>query len=87
MTRFKKDWRVAQGARPASLQKAYFLRDAKDPNRMIGISLWESKASCERYMASTGETKRKKAMSPHVLEVEWERFFDVTEVPAPDRRS
>lgn len=83
MTDFKKEWEAGpkgQRADPKSgMRKVYFLQDTRNPNRMIGLAIWENKAAHDRYVASTTEAGRKKAMSPHIEAVEEERFFDVTE--------
>ncbi len=83
MAEFKREWEAgpkSQRADPTSgVRVVYFLQDANEPNRMIGIALWESKAAYERYVASTTEAGRKRTMSPHVDAVEWERFFEATE--------
>jgi hypothetical protein len=35
---------------------------------VVGISIWDSRESCDRYRASEIETRRREAMAPFVLD-------------------
>jgi hypothetical protein len=83
MERFKAQWEAPLKARSQlaalGVVKAYFLQDDHDPDCMIGLAFFENKEAYDRFVASAAESGRKQAMGPLVEEVEWERFFEVTE--------
>ena len=84
MAEFKREWEGGPEARRTPGVRAdYFFQDSSDPNLMIGISLWEDRGAYERFVASPAEAGRRKAMSPHVEAVEWERFFEVVQYDLP----
>jgi heme-degrading monooxygenase HmoA len=52
---------------PDGLLRAYVLY-AEDGEEVVGVSIWDSRESCERYRASEIETRRRDAMAPFVLD-------------------
>jgi hypothetical protein len=47
--------------------KAYELY-SPDGNEVVGISIWESTESRDRYRTSDVESERRRAMAPYVIE-------------------
>jgi hypothetical protein len=52
---------------------------------MVGVSLWESKDSCDAWRASAAEARRREAMAPYVLE-ERDAFSRGRELAMPATR-
>lgn len=75
---FKKAWEIDREHVPGLLNVS-LLQDANEPNRTIGLSIWESEDAFDRYAATLDEARRKQAMDPYVEDVEWQRYFDVVD--------
>ncbi len=78
MEQFKNAWEVHREHVPG-LISVYYMQDAHDPNRMIGLAIWTNEDAFDRYAATIDEARRKEAMSPYVEDIEWQRFFQVAE--------
>jgi heme-degrading monooxygenase HmoA len=62
---FEEAWRPAEF--PEGMLRAYELwSDAED--EVVGVSIWDSRESCERFRASEVEARRREAMGPFVRE-------------------
>jgi len=57
---------------------------SEDGSEVVGISIWESPESRDRYRLSDGETERRKAMAPFVVE-ERSGFYLARELKIPNR--
>lgn len=75
---FKKAWELQREHIPG-LVTTYLLQDAHDPNRMIGLSIWDSEDAYDRYAATRDEANRKQAMTPSIEDIEWQRFFRIVD--------
>jgi hypothetical protein len=62
---FSRAWRPE--AFPDGMLRAYECY-AQDRNEVVGISIWDSLESRERYRLSDVETKRRQAMAPYVVD-------------------
>ena len=62
---FSRSWKPSEF--PPGMLRAYELY-SPDGNEVVGISIWDSPESRDRYRLSEVETKRRKAMAPHVIE-------------------
>jgi heme-degrading monooxygenase HmoA len=62
---FEQAWRPARF--PDGMERAYELW-ADDDQEIVGVSVWGSRESCERYRASEVETDRRAAMAPFVVD-------------------
>ena len=62
---FEGAWRPAEF--PEGLLRAYALYAEKGED-VVGVSIWDSRESCERYRASEIEARRRDAMAPFVLD-------------------
>jgi heme-degrading monooxygenase HmoA len=62
---FSQSWRPSEF--PDGMLRAYECF-AEDSNEVVGISVWDSEESRERYRRSEVETERRRAMAPYVLE-------------------
>jgi hypothetical protein len=62
---FSQAWRPSEF--PEGMLRAYECF-AADSNEVVGISVWDSEESRERYRLSGVETERRRAMAPFVLE-------------------
>jgi heme-degrading monooxygenase HmoA len=62
---FSRSWRPAEF--PAGMLRAYELY-SPDETEVVGISIWDSAESRERYRLSEVESARRQAMAPYVLE-------------------
>jgi heme-degrading monooxygenase HmoA len=62
---FSRSWRPSEF--PEGMLKAYELY-SPDGNEVVGISIWESAESRDRYRTSDVESERRRAMAPYVLE-------------------
>ena len=78
---FSRSWRPSEF--PAGMLRAYECYSADDAE-VVGISIWDSSASRERYRRSEVETERRQAMAPYVLE-ETSGFYAGRELKIPDR--
>lgn len=62
---FEQAWRPAEF--PEGMERAYELW-SDDDQEIVGVSVWGSRESCERYRSSQVEADRRAAMAPFVLE-------------------
>ena len=62
---FSSAWRPREF--PEGMLRAYELT-SPDGNEVVGISVWESAESRDRYRLSEVESERRRAMAPYVLE-------------------
>jgi heme-degrading monooxygenase HmoA len=62
---FERAWRPPQT--PAGMLRAYELW-SEDGEEIVGVSVWDSRDTCERYRASNAEEGRRAAMASFVLE-------------------
>jgi heme-degrading monooxygenase HmoA len=62
---FSRSWRPSDF--PDGMLKAYELY-SPDGNEVVGISIWDSAQSRDRYRTSEVESERRRAMAPYVLE-------------------
>ena len=60
---FRRAWRPREF--PEGMLRAYECF-AEDRNEVVGISIWESLASRDRYRLSDVEAERQRAMAPYV---------------------
>jgi hypothetical protein len=40
----------------------------EEADEVVGVSIWDSRESCQRYRASEIEARRREAMAPFVLD-------------------
>jgi hypothetical protein len=82
---FSQAWRPSRF--PEGMLRAYELYSA-DGNEVVGISIWDSPESRDRYRLSEVESRRRQAMAPFVLE-ENSGFYVGRElgIPRADRPS
>jgi heme-degrading monooxygenase HmoA len=78
---FERVWRPA--TTPEGMSHAYAMW-SEDEQEVIGISFWDSRASCDAWRASDGEASRREAMAPYVVE-ERESFYQGRELGLPGR--
>jgi hypothetical protein len=78
---FGRAWRP--GEFPEGMLRAYECYSA-DGNEVVGISIWDSPESRERYRLSGVEADRRRAMAPFVLE-ERAGFYTGRELKIPNR--
>ncbi|MEU9440943.1 hypothetical protein AB0D42_08475 [Streptomyces sp. NPDC048304] len=76
---FEKAWRP--GAHPQGMNRAYAYW-SEDGQEITGVSLWDSKESCDAWRASEPEEQRRAAMAPYVVE-EREGFYRGRELAVP----
>jgi heme-degrading monooxygenase HmoA len=62
---FSRSWRPREF--PEGMLRAYELY-SPDGNEVVGISIWESAESRDRFRTSEVESARRSAMAPYVLE-------------------
>lgn len=62
---FERAWRPQQA--PAGMLRAYELW-SEDEEEIVGVSVWDSRDTCERYRGSDAEERRRAAMAPFVLQ-------------------
>jgi len=62
---FSRSWRPSEF--PAGMLRAYECYSA-DETEVVGISIWDSPESRERYRLSDVENRRRAAMAPYVIE-------------------
>ena len=68
---------------PKGMLRAYECYSA-DGNEVVGISIWDSPESRERYRLSEVESERRRAMAPFVVE-ERSGFYTGRELKIPER--
>jgi hypothetical protein len=78
---FSRAWRP--GDVPKGMLRAYECYSA-DGTEVVGISIWDSPESRERYRLSEVESKRRQAMAPYVVE-ERSGFYSGRELKLPGR--
>lgn len=76
---FQRAWRPEPY--PEGLLRAYAFW-SEDGREVVGVSLWDSKESCDSWRASEGEARRRAAMAPYVAE-EREAFYLGRELAIP----
>jgi hypothetical protein len=76
---FQRAWRPE--GHPAGLESA-FAYWSDDGGEVTGVSLWDTKASCDAYRASGAEERRRQAMAEFV-ESENETFYEGVEFTVP----
>ncbi|HEU5278137.1 MAG TPA: hypothetical protein VFU26_04450 [Gaiellaceae bacterium] len=78
---FSRAWKP--GTFPDGMLRAYELYSS-DGNEVVGISIWDSPESRERYRLSDVESERRRAMAPFVVE-ERSGFYTGRELKIPKR--
>jgi heme-degrading monooxygenase HmoA len=78
---FSRAWRP--GEFPEGMVRAYEL-SSPDGNEVVGISVWDSVESRDRYRLSDVESERRAAMAPYVID-EQSGFYFGRELKIPDR--
>jgi hypothetical protein len=78
---FSRSWRPSEF--PDGMLRAYECY-SPDATEVVGISIWDSPESRERYRLSTVESERRQAMAPYVLE-ESSGFYSGRELKIPNR--
>jgi hypothetical protein len=78
---FSRAWRPDDV--PAGMLRAYECYSA-DGTEVVGISIWDSPESRDRYRLSEVESKRRQAMAPYVVE-ERSGFYSGRELKLPGR--
>ena len=78
---FSRAWRP--GEFPEGMLRAYELT-SQDGNEVIGISVWDSAESRDRYRLSAVESQRRAVMAPFV-EDEHSGLYTGRELSIPDR--
>jgi heme-degrading monooxygenase HmoA len=78
---FSRAWKP--GRFPEGMLRAYECY-SKDGNEVVGISIWDSPESRDRYRLSEVESERRKAMAPYVIE-ETSGFYIGRELGIPER--
>ena len=76
---FQNAWRPEE--RPEGIQRAFAYWSA-DGREVMGVSLWDSKDSCDHWRASAAEARRREAMAPFIEE-ETEAFYEGRELGLP----
>jgi hypothetical protein len=78
---FSRSWKPSEF--PAGMLRAYECYSA-DETEVVGVSIWDSPESRERYRLSDVESRRRQAMAPYVLE-ESSGFYFGRELKIPER--
>jgi len=78
---FSRSWRPSEF--PEGMLRAYEFYSS-DGNEVVGISIWDSPESRERYRLSGVEAERRRAMAPYVVE-ERAGFYVGRELKIPER--
>lgn len=78
---FERAWRP--DPHPEGLRRAYAYW-SEDGQEVIGVSLWDSKESCDAWRASEAEARRRRAMAPYVVE-DRDSFYRGRELAIPGR--
>src|SRR5687768_2388059 len=81
LAEFERAWRPDPF--PEGLRRAYAYW-SEDQQEVVGVSLWESKESCEAWRVTEGEARRREAMAPYVVD-EREAFYRGRELAVPTR--
>jgi heme-degrading monooxygenase HmoA len=76
---FSSAWRPREF--PEGMLRAYECYSA-DGNEVVGIAIWDSHESFDRFRRSDGETERRQAMAPFVIE-ESSGFYTGRELTIP----
>jgi heme-degrading monooxygenase HmoA len=76
---FQRAWRPE--GHPAGLEAA-FAYWSGDGREVTGVSLWDTKDSCDAWRASSAEESRRQAMADYIEE-EQESFYDGVEFTVP----
>ncbi|GAA3307860.1 hypothetical protein [Nonomuraea dietziae] len=78
---FERAWRPAPY--PQGLRHAYAYW-SEDQQEITGVSFWDTKEACDSWRTSEGETHRREAMAPYVVD-EREGFYYGRELAVPVR--
>lgn len=78
---FSRAWRPSEF--PEGMLRSYECYSA-DGSEVVGISIWDSSESRDRYRLSEVESRRREAMTPFVLE-ESSGFYTGRELKIPTR--
>jgi heme-degrading monooxygenase HmoA len=78
---FSRAWRPTEF--PKGMLRAYECYSA-DGNEVVGISIWDSPESRERFRLSAIEAERRRAMAPYVID-ERSGFYTARELRIPER--
>jgi hypothetical protein len=78
---FSQSWKPKEF--PEGMLRAYECY-SPDETEVVGISIWDSVESRERYRLSSVESDRRQAMAPYVLE-ESSGFYSGRELKIPNR--
>jgi hypothetical protein len=78
---FSRAWRPSEF--PERMLRAYECY-SPDGNEVVGISIWDSPASRERFRLSEVESKRRQVMAPFVID-ERSGFYLGRELKIPER--
>ena len=78
---FGRAWRPSEF--PVGMLRAYECY-SPDGNEVVGISVWDSPESRDRYRLSEVESERRRAMAPFVIE-ESSGFYVGRELKIPER--
>ena len=78
---FSRAWRPSEF--PEGMLRA-FEYASEDQQEVVGVSIWDSKESRERYRLSEVETERRRAMAPFVVD-ERSGFYVGRELKIPGR--
>ncbi len=78
---FSRSWRP--GEFPEGMLRAYECYSA-DGTEVVGISIWDSPESRDRYRVSDVEARRRHAMAPYVTD-ETSGFYSGRELKIPNR--
>jgi heme-degrading monooxygenase HmoA len=76
---FERAWRPQRHPEGMVGALAYWSEDGEE---VTGVSLWDSRESCDRWRASEAETHRRGAMAPYIEE-ESESFYQGVELKVP----
>ena len=77
---FERAWRPERHPDGMELALAYWSGDGQE---VTGVSLWDSKDSCDRWRASDAEVHRREVMAPYI-ESESEAFYQGVELKVPE---
>jgi heme-degrading monooxygenase HmoA len=78
---FSQAWRPREF--PEGMLRAYECY-SPDGNEVVGIAIWDSHESWDRFRRSDAETERRQAMAPFLIE-ERSGFYTGRELKIPDR--
>ena len=80
---FERAWRPERHPDGMMGALAYWSEDGEE---VTGVSLWDSRESCDRWRASQAEAHRRAAMAPYVEE-ESESFYHGVELKVPSSQT